>query len=104
MAYMLYYGPIPDGLFVLHSCDNPRCVRPDHLKLGTHDDNMADLVRRKRSCFGERRPQSKLTDQKVLDIRRMAESGVMQKEIAEQFGVVDSVISVIVNRKAWKHI
>lgn len=56
LAWEMENGPIPDGALVLHRCDNPRCVRPDHLFLGTHADNMADMTAKGRHRYGENRP------------------------------------------------
>lgn len=71
-AYELTYGPIPDGLFVCHRCDNPPCVRPDHLFLGTVTDNNRDTDSKGRTSHGEAHPSAKLSDQDVRDIRRLA--------------------------------
>ena len=97
-SYELSYGPIPEGIWVLHKCDNSRCVNPDHLFLGTHIDSMKDAAQK-----GRMLNHTKLTATQVLEIRRLA--GTMtQYEIGAMFGVTNDTISVIVCRKAWKHL
>lgn len=93
--------PIPDGMFVLHSCHNKLCVNPNHLRIGTHCDNMMDMVAAGRSLRGERHPHSSLTNAAVVAIR--AASGP-QKEIAGRFGISQSAVSFIKNRKRWPHL
>jgi len=90
------------GHFVLHSCDNPLCCNPDHLRLGTPQDNMADKVSRGRQARGNHNGMAKLTEQDILDIRAI--TGMYQKDIAKRYGVSQSVISSIINRKNWHHI
>jgi hypothetical protein len=97
---------VPDGLFVLHTCDFGLCCNPEHLYLGTQADNVADIQKRKRGnppC-GVRNAWAVLTDIKVRKIRKAAARGVLQKILAAQFGVARPVISNVVNRKAWKHV
>lgn len=119
-SYELVHGPIPDGLFVLHRCDTPRCVRPDHLFLGTQADNMADATAKGRRGYGarngkytmpERTPRgeqvgtSKLTADQVREIRRRyAAGGIGQRALAKAYGVVKSTIRHIVRRMQWKDI
>lgn len=91
-------GPIPDGLHVLHSCDNPPCVNPDHLRLGTNRDNIRDKVERGRSSWVGRR--SKLTWDEVRDIRRRARYG-NHAALALEFGVSRSLVSMIAEGKRW---
>lgn len=92
---------VPPGLVVMHSCDRPKCCNPLHLSLGTQHDNILDSVRKGRyNCFG----QQKLNAQQVLDIRAMADLGILQKDIALQFGIARNTVSAIVNRKAWTHL
>lgn len=107
VAWILTYGPIPEGLGVLHHCDNPGCCNPYHLFLGTPADNVADAVRkgRQRGPKGERNPKSKLTEDNVLDIRELHDTGEWtQREIAEEFDVSRGAIRGVVNRRTWKHI
>jgi plasmid maintenance system antidote protein VapI len=104
-SYELEFGAIPDGLFVLHRCDNRRCVRPDHLFLGTHADNMADMVAKRRQAHnrGELSPNAILTDAQVREILRLSRT-MRQKAIARMFGVNRATISSIISRASWKHI
>jgi hypothetical protein len=105
LSYKLKCGPIPDGMQVLHKCDNRLCVNPDHLFLGTNADNMADKVAKGREAHyghpGERQGQSKLTNDQVLAIR--ASSGP-HRDVAAEFGMSRSQVRDIRTRRAWKHI
>lgn len=94
-------------LCVCHTCDNRACVNPDHLFLGTHADNTADMMRKGRGvfCRGERNPRAKLSNNDVLRIRREYQNGSdSQSAIARRYGVDGSVICEIVNGKAWAHL
>src|SRR4026209_597513 len=85
-AWELTNGPIPKGMFVLHRCDNPPCVRPDHLFLGTTQDNANEMSRKGRSLYGERNRRAKLTEAQVLEIRcRYKEEQIKQQELAGQY-------------------
>ena len=89
---------------VRHLCDNPQCVNPDHLAIGTHADNMAD----KRGKHSDPRPGEKngravLTEQQVREIRRLR-GYETQRQIAESFGVSRSLVSMIQTRKKWRHL
>lgn len=97
MMWQLRYGKIPKGMLVCHRCDNPRCVRPSHLFLGTPADNSLDMVRKKRSLFGERNPQAKLSDAEARDIRARRQKGVLLKVLAAEYGVSLSLISLVAN-------
>lgn len=107
VAYELAYGAIPDGLWVLHKCDNPPCCNPAHLFLGTDLDNMRDKVKKGRQSFskGEKSGRSKLTDEKVLYIReRFAKGDITKAELGRQMNISPFHIGYIVTRKSWKHI
>jgi hypothetical protein len=93
--------PEPAG-FVLHSCDNPRCCNPAHLRVGTHADNMADMVRRGRADRrdGERNTRAKLTAAQVAEIRAVGRSATM-RELAEQYGVSSWTIRDIRRGIRW---
>jgi endogenous inhibitor of DNA gyrase (YacG/DUF329 family) len=101
LAWIFTYGTIPNNLYVLHKCDNRRCCNPDHLFLGTHLDNVADMVRKERHTRGESHGHSKFTNEQVQMIRS---SSLKQSELAERFGVNQSTISRIHNKKRWVHI
>lgn len=102
-SYELHKGPIPDGLYVCHTCDTPACVNPAHLFLGTADQNSADMVKKGRSLKGSRSPASKLTEADVLAIRAAyAAGGITYRELGEQYGVTGTQIGTIVLRKSWK--
>lgn len=97
-------GIIPKELCVLHHCDNPPCVNPKHLFLGTNQDNANDKVIKKRSAHGIKHGNSKLTEEDVRTIRQMYKDGYSQRKIAKMYGVVKSTIRIIIIGKTWKHI
>ena len=104
VSYQLHHGPIPEGLHVLHSCDNPSCVNPAHLHLGTQADNMREKMERGRCSSGETHGQSKLTSDQVHQIRSSyAAGGVTQRQLSEVFGVDQTLISQIINKKIWNN-
>lgn len=104
-SYELVYGPIPEGLFVLHSCDVKACVRPTHLSVGTQLENMQQCKARGRTPFGEKQGQSKLTDQTVREIRALYASGKFTfDQLAQMFPVRRHTISKAVRRLTWTHI
>jgi hypothetical protein len=98
---MLSGVQIPDDMFVCHRCDNPPCVNPAHLFIGTNADNMADMKSKGRSMAGERHPLSKLTTDNVIRIRQLASEGVAQSSIASAFGVSRSTVYLLVKRERW---
>jgi hypothetical protein len=105
VAWMLDYGPIPEGWQILHRCDNPSCVRPDHLFLGVPRINIADMDakgrRRRPDMRGEKNPKAKLTGKKVQAIR--IDQRALNK-IATEYGVTATAIREIKSRKRWTHI
>ncbi len=109
IAWELTYGEIPDGLWVLHKCDNPPCCNPAHLFLGTHQDNMQDMATKGRSnppgLQGEKHARHKLTDYQVREIRQRYRSGSIEyMQLAHEYGVSFSTINRVINHKGWKHI
>lgn len=108
-SWMIHYGDIPEGLHVCHTCDNPECTNPNHLWLGTNYENRQDSVKKGRarggSLKGSASPNSKLTEEKVLAIRKLyASKEYKQRELAVLFNVDPTTISDIIRRKIWKHI
>ena len=97
VAYELYIGPIPDGLHVLHTCDVPLCVNPDHLFLGTHRDNMQDRNRKGRAS-------TKLCPKQVLAIYQRARIGERQANIAKDYHIRREVVSKIKTGNLWAHV
>lgn len=102
VSYEIHNGPIPDGLFVCHSCDNPACVNPAHLWLGTQAENMHDCQAKGRSARKAARRNVPLTDAEVQAIRER--SGERGSALAKEFGVSPSLISRIIHRTRWTHI
>ena len=92
-------------MVIMHSCDTPVCVNPDHLSLGTNAENAADASRKGRRLPGSLNHQAKLTEDQVREMRLLyAAGGVSQAQLAQQYGVSHALVSFIVTRRAWKHI
>lgn len=106
VSYMVHIGPIPEGMFVLHQCDNPACINPYHLFLGTHADNMRDKVQKGRmhDQRGEHNPKAKITELQARDAHERAAKGERQSDIARSYGVTRSAISRIIRGQSWPHI
>jgi hypothetical protein len=119
VAWTLTNGPVPDGLWVLHRCDHPGCVNPDHLWLGTHAENDADREAKGRTARGlksgrhtkpestmrgEAHGRAKLTDGDVVTIRDRRARGERLQSIAADFGVTDVLVSLIARRRIWRHV
>lgn len=102
LIYEHYFGPIPKGMLICHDCDNPPCVNPDHLFIGTNKDNMYDKVEKGRASrtIGEKSGMCKLTKAQVEAIRNDKRR---QTEIAKDYGVVKSTICMIKNRTSRKY-
>lgn len=102
-SYELHCGPIPDGIHVLHRCDNRLCVRPEHLFLGTRSDNMQDMVNKGRNADigGEKNPNAKLSPAQVEEIRVLRASGQTRPEVARRFGISTRMVSLITTGKSW---
>jgi hypothetical protein len=105
IAYILTYGPIPDGHYVCHKCDNPPCCNPFHLFAGTRQDNVDDMLSKKRQAYGDRAGQSKLRECEVVEIIALLHKGaVMHKDIAAQFGVSRFMVGDIWRGQTWRHV
>lgn len=105
-SYEVFCGPIPKGLNVCHSCDVPACINPSHLFLGTQQENMADMVRKKRrsksnNISGSTHHQAKLTEAQIVEIRA---SPKKQRDIALEYGLAQSTVGAIRTRKTWGHV
>lgn len=106
ISYLLHKGEIPDNLFVCHTCDNRKCVNPDHLFLGTHSENMQDMLKKGRDNYvrGEKVKHSKLKTHEVIQIKEMLADGWRGRDIARCFGVDERLISNIKHNRIWAHI
>lgn len=102
-SWVLHNGPIPDGQCVLHRCDNPGCVNPEHLFLGTWADNNADRAAKGRNAcrVGEKHHLAKLTDDQAREIKY---SDGSCRELSRQYGVSPGLVSMIKNGRRWSHI
>ena len=103
VAYQLYVGKIPSGLCILHHCDNPACVNPDHLFLGTQADNVQDCENKGRGVHpvGEKHARSKLTSAQVVTIREKREAGDSCAALAREYKVSPAAIYMIEHRINW---
>ena len=122
MSYEAFFGHLPEGAFVLHKCDNPSCINPNHLFLGSQSDNMVDMTTKGRHCkytgwvdkeknpqtkYPERRPKgqshgaAKLSDD---DVRKIRSSTLSHAALAREFCVSDTAISLIRKNKTWRHL
>jgi hypothetical protein len=102
-SYELNFGKVPKGLFVLHKCDNPPCFNPDHLFIGTIQDNVDDMKKKGRApnFKGEKNPQAKLTSENVIFIRN---SELCPSDLAKMFGVSFATIYDAIKGRTWKHL
>lgn len=102
-SWILQYGELPKDLDILHKCDNPSCVNPSHLLLGTHQDNMQDMVKkgRHRTLKGEHNSWAKLTRLQVDEIRAKS-IHTTQAQLGREYGVTQAAIHLIVKGKNWK--
>lgn len=104
-SYFLHNGILPKNLMVCHSCDTTLCVRPSHLFVGTHQDNMRDRDAKKRQAKGESQGASVLSDEAVLDIQEKFHTGERAREgLAVEYGVSVSLIKMVLRGEMWKHL
>ena len=105
VSWMLKYGRIPGALLVCHKCDNPSCVRPGHLFLGTTQDNIADKVAKGRQARGQSNGKSVLSESEVVDIRRKYKTGnYSQADLGFEYGIHQTHVGFIVRRVTWRHV
>lgn len=97
--------PVPQDKVVMHRCDMPLCVRPDHLAVGTQADNLMDMAAKRRSTHGERNRHARLTASQVQAIReRYAAGGIRQRDLAREYGVSQSHVSGLIAGRFWTHL
>jgi hypothetical protein len=101
-SYELFIGKIPKGICVCHTCDNPPCVNPNHLFLGTNLDNVHDRDRKGRKALGENNGKSKLKLEEVINIKAYLLLGYSVASIARMFGFPHSTINAIKLGRSWK--
>lgn len=99
-------GPIRDGFCVMHKCDNPSCVNPDHLSIGTQLDNMRDMYGKKRANppKGAKHSKAFLSENEVIKIRTLVSTGLSQKEVSKTMKIPYNTLHGIVRRRTWKHL
>lgn len=105
LSYSTFTGPIPSGAPLLHSCDQPACINPQHLRPGTASENMRDMVRRGRRVeqYGERASSAKLTEAAVREIRATANQTTTISALARRFGVDRRTIRFALRGDTWNH-
>ncbi len=102
VSYEVFIGAIPNGLYVLHKCDNKRCVNPKHLFTGTQSDNMKDSSKKGRISYGDSHHTSKLNAIKVRQIRGGRAFGFSNYSLAKHHGVHESTIRDVISGRTWK--
>lgn len=105
VSWSIYRGEIPAGMQILHHCDNPPCVNPRHLFLGTQSDNMKDMTIKGRRANGAKNGNSKINELDVVNIRMLGRTGrLKQKTIGKMYRLSSQQISHILAVRRWKHI
>lgn len=112
VSWSIANGPIEDGLYVCHTCDNPSCVNPSHLFIGTNTDNMRDKVKKGRHNYnaawnpiGSKNPRAKLSDAQVIEARRRwLQGGISKSQLAREMGVSSTLMSWVITGKVWRHL
>jgi hypothetical protein len=105
VSWIIHNGPIPEGVCVLHKCDNTLCCRPDHLFLGTQLDNIHDRDKKRRGVqmYGEKHWKAKLSEKDVAEIRALQDI-LSTTELSRNYGVTHGQIRFVQNRQSWKHV
>lgn len=104
VSYTVHHGPIPAEHFVCHRCDNPPCVNPAHLFIGTPADNFADMKSKGRHARGATNGHARLSEESVRKIRLQVQAGVPQPTIASELGVSQSTVSLVASGRRWGHV
>jgi hypothetical protein len=100
--YEVYYDKIPEGMILLHTCDNPSCINPQHLQLGTHKDNVVDKIKKNRHAKGSKNGRAKLTERQVWNI--LKQENKSPADLAEIYGVKLNTIQCIRRGRIWNHV
>ena len=103
-AFERTHGPIPKGMMVCHTCDNPPCCNVDHMFLGSASDNAQDCVSKSRHVHGSKSANAKISDHIVRQIKARLKSGESQAAIARTFGIDQTTVSRVKRQKSWKHV
>ena len=104
-SYVLHIGDIPKGMLVCHSCDNPGCVNPEHLFLGTHLTNAMDKVSKDRQIKGEGIYNHKIVEADAIRIRELYSQGnLSMRKIAKMFGLCYSETNAVINKRTWRYV
>ena len=103
-SWELHKGSISKGLNICHHCDNTRCVNPDHLFMGTQKQNVHDMISKKRNSFGAKRPNAKLTEDQVLEMRELRKNGLAITAIAKQYNIGGTTAFYAIKGIQWKHV
>ncbi len=103
-SYIIYKGKIPNGKMVRHLCHKSSCTNPDHLEIGTNQDNMNDMLKAKRQSKGSKHPSSKLKEIQVQAIKKQLNLGSSGVELSKKYKVSHTAIYDIKNEKWWKHV
>jgi hypothetical protein len=104
--YEQCFGDIPTGFVIRHKCDNPHCINPEHLEIGTQGDNNRDTVERKRinPVKGSRHPNASIDEEQAIEIMKRLAHGGKLHEIAADFNTTKAVVFKIKHRMSWKHV
>ncbi len=102
-AWQIAYGPIPEGMYVCHKCDNPPCCNPKHLFLGTAKDNVQDMLTKRRHSHGDRHA-SKLSTERVVAIKALLAEGKTQQSVADEFNISRSMVGFIGRGQRWRYL
>jgi hypothetical protein len=103
-SYTIHKGKIPYGLFVCHTCDNPGCVNPEHLWLGTNKDNTDDKVAKGRQLKGSQIPSARFTEAQIYEIRSATYYYGLNRDLAKKYNCRQEVISKLRSGQGWKHV